>query len=203
VEQQAGYYPDPVMPGYLCYWDGHQWLTGSRTPAGHAPMPVETTAEEPRPAPPPEEPTAILDAPVAPRAAAPTSATPDSTPAARGVHVASRRSRRGVVAGAALLVAGGLCAWATSTSGSTSRPLVPRTSLPRAPEGSASPAVASPAARPTPSASATLPPQRRSAPRHVRHRYPAYRSDGDVDVNRLVGQGIDTGLTICHQLGYC
>ncbi|WP_394298583.1 DUF2510 domain-containing protein, partial [Streptomyces griseus] len=30
---QAGYYPDPSIPGYIRYWNGGSWVPGTSRPA--------------------------------------------------------------------------------------------------------------------------------------------------------------------------
>ncbi|RSS35679.1 DUF2510 domain-containing protein, partial [Streptomyces sp. WAC08241] len=30
---QAGYYPDPSIPGYIRYWNGGAWVPGTSRPA--------------------------------------------------------------------------------------------------------------------------------------------------------------------------
>ncbi|MFE1228571.1 RDD family protein [Streptomyces sp. NPDC058745] len=64
---QAGYYPDPSIPGYIRYWNGAAWVPGTSRPApgdgeapptapapsaaGPAPMPSPAPAPAPAPAP--------------------------------------------------------------------------------------------------------------------------------------------------------
>ncbi|MFD4377727.1 DUF2510 domain-containing protein, partial [Streptomyces sp. NPDC058527] len=68
---QAGYYPDPSIPGYIRYWNGGSWVPGTSRPAPQdgeaAPAPpasampagpvlAPSPAPAPRPAPLPQNP---------------------------------------------------------------------------------------------------------------------------------------------------
>jgi len=202
--QQPGYYADPAMPGYECYWDGSRWLPGSRIPAGHKPTTAETAAEERHPE--PDEPTVVLETPFASHAAVPVTDKPEPHEPAPVTPLAPRRSRRLLVGGTALLIAGGLVGWAMGGSGSTPTTAVPRNPVSSTPAAPLAPVVAS---SPTPSPAASTPgttttvKKSRPASGHSRSGRPTNRGEGNPDLNRLVNEGISTGIGLCQDLGYC
>ncbi|MEW1903096.1 MULTISPECIES: RDD family protein [unclassified Streptomyces] len=77
---QAGYYPDPSIPGYIRYWNGGAWVPGTSRPAPsddaappHSPAvtdpadPVPASAPAPTPPVAPERPAASVPAQAQPR----------------------------------------------------------------------------------------------------------------------------------------
>ncbi|WP_159048508.1 DUF2510 domain-containing protein, partial [Streptomyces sp. NRRL F-6492] len=78
---QAGYYPDPSIPGYIRYWNGGAWVPGTSRPApsdddapphppaapagpilASGPAPAPVAAPAPAPAAGPERPAASVPA---------------------------------------------------------------------------------------------------------------------------------------------
>ncbi|GAB2780553.1 RDD family protein [Streptomyces daliensis] len=62
---QAGFYPDPSIPGYIRYWNGSAWVPGTSRPEPREgdPMPVPPAAGPGAPGPAPTPPTAAEPAP--------------------------------------------------------------------------------------------------------------------------------------------